>query len=180
MFMPNAVQSHLDQHPNPWYKEPWPWLLMLGPAIVVVACISMWFQAQRYNSEMVVDDYYKEGKEIGLQLARDDKALEMGIQAQVIFSLDGRLARVITTSQQALDPALTLRLLHPVSAKNDIVVALKQTASNTYEGAINQPLTAYHWYVRLEDNANVWRVQKTWNPAKEGQQIALLPKFSGH
>lgn len=24
---------------GPWYKEPWPWLLMAGPAIVVVACI---------------------------------------------------------------------------------------------------------------------------------------------
>ena len=24
---------------NPWYREPWPWLLMAGPAIVVAACI---------------------------------------------------------------------------------------------------------------------------------------------
>ncbi len=23
--------------PKPWYREPWPWLLMAGPAIVVVA-----------------------------------------------------------------------------------------------------------------------------------------------
>ena len=22
---------------KPWYREPWPWLLMLGPAVVVVA-----------------------------------------------------------------------------------------------------------------------------------------------
>lgn len=29
----------LDENPNPWYKEPWPWILMSGPAIVIVACI---------------------------------------------------------------------------------------------------------------------------------------------
>ena len=22
--------------PNPWYREPWPWLLMSGPALVIV------------------------------------------------------------------------------------------------------------------------------------------------
>ncbi len=31
--------EELDANPNPWYKEPWPWILMSGPAIVVVACI---------------------------------------------------------------------------------------------------------------------------------------------
>lgn len=31
--------EELDANPNPWYKEPWPWILMSGPAIVIVACI---------------------------------------------------------------------------------------------------------------------------------------------
>lgn len=31
--------AELDKNPNPWYKEPWPWILMSGPAIAVVACI---------------------------------------------------------------------------------------------------------------------------------------------
>lgn len=25
---------------DPWYRHPWPWLLMLGPAVVVVAGIT--------------------------------------------------------------------------------------------------------------------------------------------
>lgn len=29
----------VDENPNPWYKEPWPWILMSGPAVVIVACI---------------------------------------------------------------------------------------------------------------------------------------------
>lgn len=33
------MRSALREDTQPWYKEPWPWLLMAGPAIVVVACI---------------------------------------------------------------------------------------------------------------------------------------------
>lgn len=31
--------ARVREDKNPWYKEPWPWILMSGPAIVVVACI---------------------------------------------------------------------------------------------------------------------------------------------
>ncbi|MFA5703004.1 MAG: FixH family protein [Advenella sp.] len=24
---------------NPWYKEPWPWILMAGPALAIIGCI---------------------------------------------------------------------------------------------------------------------------------------------
>lgn len=28
-----------DRDTRPWYKEPWPWILMAGPAIAMVGCI---------------------------------------------------------------------------------------------------------------------------------------------
>ena len=46
------------QTPKPWYKEPWPWLLMSGPAIVVVAAfVTLWLAASN-SSDLVSDDYY--------------------------------------------------------------------------------------------------------------------------
>lgn len=35
----NQLDSTESQVNKPWYKERWPWILMAGPAIVVVACI---------------------------------------------------------------------------------------------------------------------------------------------
>ncbi|WP_070476726.1 FixH family protein [Oligella sp. HMSC05A10] len=35
----NQVGAIEPQASKPWYKERWPWFLMAGPAIVVVACI---------------------------------------------------------------------------------------------------------------------------------------------
>ncbi|WP_454724118.1 MULTISPECIES: hypothetical protein [Cupriavidus] len=28
----------MTQQSNPWWKEPWPWLLMSGPLVAMVAC----------------------------------------------------------------------------------------------------------------------------------------------
>ncbi|WP_298053252.1 FixH family protein [uncultured Paenalcaligenes sp.] len=33
------MRAALREDTQPWYKEPWPWILMSGPAIVVVACL---------------------------------------------------------------------------------------------------------------------------------------------
>ena len=28
-----------DHTTKPWWREPWPWLLMLGPFLAIVACV---------------------------------------------------------------------------------------------------------------------------------------------
>ncbi|MEC3765711.1 MULTISPECIES: FixH family protein [Cupriavidus] len=33
----------MSQQGNPWWKEPWPWLLMAGPLVAMVACgVTIW------------------------------------------------------------------------------------------------------------------------------------------
>ena len=65
-----------------WYKEPWPWLLFSGPAIVVVAAFVTLYLAASGSSDLVSDDYYKDGKHIDLDLKRDTAAVERGIRGR--------------------------------------------------------------------------------------------------
>lgn len=37
---------------KPWYKERWPWILMAGPAIVVIACIITIYLAFTQNRDV--------------------------------------------------------------------------------------------------------------------------------
>jgi uncharacterized protein len=39
-----------------WYREPWPWLLMAGPAIVVVAGLYTAYLAVTTNDALVAGD----------------------------------------------------------------------------------------------------------------------------
>ena len=50
---------------KPWYREPWPWILMAGPAAVVAAGAVTIVLAVATNDPVVTEDYYKRGIEMG-------------------------------------------------------------------------------------------------------------------
>ena len=62
---------------KPWYKEPWPWFLMAGPAIVIVAGFATAWLAIISNDGLVTDDYYKQGLAINQRLQRDHHASDL-------------------------------------------------------------------------------------------------------
>ena len=64
---------------TPWYRQRWPWLLMIMPATAMFGGIFTWWLAANANNSMVVDDYYREGRAINQQLARDDRATQLGL-----------------------------------------------------------------------------------------------------
>ncbi|HAY26471.1 MAG TPA: hypothetical protein DIT03_10490, partial [Candidatus Accumulibacter sp.] len=74
---------------TPWYREPWPWLLMLGPLVVVIAGLVTAYLAVVSNDGLVVDDYYKEGLGINQRTARDQRAADLGIAAEVLLGGSG-------------------------------------------------------------------------------------------
>lgn len=157
--------------PTPWYKNRWPWLLMAGPAIAVIAGIVTFRLAVVTADDMVNDDYYKRGKDINLELSRDKAAVSMGIKAQAMFSDDLQHVRILTSSKQPLADKLELQLLHPTRKQDDQTITLQRQGDNLYQGKITR-YTAAHWYVRLQDKAGTWRLQGEWRPS-EGLTVAL-------
>ena len=64
---------------NPWYKEPWPWLLMAPIVTTMIVGFSMLGVAIKTSDGLVTDDYYREGVLYNENKARDDLAKTMGI-----------------------------------------------------------------------------------------------------
>jgi len=157
--------------PTPWYKNRWPWLLMAGPALAVIAGIVTLQLAISSADDMVNDDYYKRGKDINLELSRDKAAVSMGIKAQAMFSDDQESVRIITSSKQALPATLELQLLHPTRQQDDQTITLQRQGDNLYQGKIAAH-NAAHWYVRLQDKAGTWRLQGEWRPS-DSQLVTL-------
>jgi len=49
--------STSTQTKNPWWREPWPWLLMAGPALAIVACaITIALAVTHFRGQAIVDD----------------------------------------------------------------------------------------------------------------------------
>ncbi len=151
-----------DERPgNPWYREPWPWILMSGPAVVVVAGIATAVIAVRTSDGLVANDYYKQGLAINRVLDREHRARELGLAASVQFNETGDRVRVRIEAAQLPPAAPRLTFLHATRAGFDQSVKLTLVAPGLYEGRL-APLPRGVWHVRLEDAAGAWRLDGQW------------------
>lgn len=151
-----AMANIGKQAATPWYREPWPWILMAGPFIVIVAGLVTAWLAVTSSDGLVTEDYYKKGLAAGETLAKSQKAESLGITAGI--SMSREVMRIRLNSVQPLDfpPALLVSLSHPTRAGLDQQFVLKREG-NEYLGEMLLPASG-HWLVLVEDQAKTWRL----------------------
>jgi hypothetical protein len=72
-----------DKSSNPpWWRHGHVWLLIAGPAVVIVAGVITTLLAVRSPDPVVAEDYYRRGIEINKTLAAQDKALLPAMQGR--------------------------------------------------------------------------------------------------
>ena len=142
---------------NPWYREPWPWFLMAGPFIVVIAGIATAWIAIRSNDGLVTEDYYRKGLAVNQTIARSEEAARIGLEAAVSVSGDRMSVRLAARDAAFVRPAgLTVTVSHPTRAGLDQVSRL-EGAGGSYSGSFRLP-AAGHWLVLIEDPDQRWRL----------------------
>jgi len=140
---------------RPWYREPWPWLLMLAPAAALVGgAVTLWLAVSSADG-LVADDYYKRGLAINKELGREREAERLGITANV--RLGAGVLRVDLSG--AAPVALFVQLVHATRAGHDQRLRLARVAPGTYECEL-APLPAGRWRLILEDPRGQWRIVK--------------------
>jgi len=139
---------------TPWYREPWPWLLMAGPAAVVVAGAATTWIAFASADGLVAEDYYKQGLGINRRLAREDAAREQGITARI------ELSSTITVELTGAAPeALCVHLAHATRAGHDLRLKLVPVEEGRYAAAL-PALPPGRWRIAIEDPRGAWRILK--------------------
>lgn len=138
---------------QPWYREPWPWLLMSGPAAVVVAgAITTWIAFSTADG-LVAEDYYKQGLAINKVLKREETAGRLGIAANIVLQ-PGRLDVRLGGAQPDV---VFAQLAHATRAGHDLRLRLERSPSGLYHADL-PPLPLGRWRIALEDPARTWRV----------------------
>lgn len=154
---------------NPWYREPWPWFIMAGPAIVVVAGIATAVIAVTSFDGLVADDHYKQGLAVNRVIARETAATRLGVVADVVFSPERTRLRV--TLAGAAPASLRLALVHPTLPAEDQPVLLARVAPGVYEGAMRPPRLG-PLKLRLEDGEGRWRLSGAWATKDDALRLA--------
>ena len=158
--------------PTPWHREPWPWILMSGPFIVVVAGIATMFLAVATSDGLVADDYYKQGLGINRDIERDERARALGVSATLQLSEDKTRARVFLRGAQVPPAELRLTLAHRTRVGEDQSVVLRAIAPGVYEGALAAPRGTL-WRIQIADEARAWRLSGDWPAGEAG--VTLEP-----
>lgn len=154
-----AATLNTQQPPRPWYRETWPWLLMAGPAIVVVAgFITLYYAIVSFDG-MVADDYYKRGLTVNQDLTRQERARTLAIRASLTHDAPARKVSVALAGNAELPATLTLRFVHPTRAGSDQRITLNRVAPGQYESALLLPPLS-KWNVQL-DGAD-WSLVGEW------------------
>ena len=151
----------LDKQVAPWYKHRWPWLLMLGPFVVLVAgFVTMWISFSGADA-LVVDDYYKQGKAINQDLRRDRVAATLGLQLSLRYeAASGNVVGAMKGLTNQLP--LTLLLVHPTVPQKDKRMVVIPDAEGKFSVALPM-LERAHWQVQIEDAERSWRLQGDWS-----------------
>lgn len=141
----------------PWYLHRWPWYLMAGPALVVVASLVTIWLAIVSSDGLVTEDYYKKGLAINQTLALDDRARKLGLEAGLQLKLDSISIRISSKAADFLLPNhIRVTITHPTRAGLDQSQVLP-LQDGRYSGKFKLP-AAGHWLVLLEDDAGTWRM----------------------
>jgi len=158
-----------------WYRHRWPWLLMAGPAFVIVGgCYASWL-AFSHQDALVVGDYYKKGKAINQDLRRDRAAAALGLGVTLRFdAAQGALRGHVSSAAALPQQTLTVRLSHATRPEHDLVLLARPDANGDFSVPLPM-LERSRWQVVIESERRDWRLEGEWLwPAQREAAVGQL------
>ncbi|NMH63940.1 FixH family protein [Shewanella salipaludis] len=143
-----------------WYKQFWPWFLIILPACAVVASLTTLKIALDNSDSLVAEEYYKDGKAINMDLRKVKYAQQLGMQYSM--ELKGQEILLSQEGGPVYQAALDVQFYHPTQAEKDFQLKATADAKGVYHIQLDKPL-AGNWEVRLESYDSKWRIHKRLN-----------------
>ncbi|MCP4429838.1 MAG: FixH family protein [Gammaproteobacteria bacterium] len=140
-----------------WKNQPYVWMLILIPMSAVIMGVVMITLAINSDSGLVVDDYYKKGKQINKVIARDRMAASMSLSANIEFNMDSKNIDVIflTYNWQSNNEVITLGLYHATRPGMDQFLTLQKVDDYLFSARYT-PLDPGRWKIQLATES--WRL----------------------
>ncbi|WP_344761815.1 FixH family protein [Actimicrobium antarcticum] len=169
----HAIKSAPSRDTTPWYTHRWPWLLMLGPFLVIIAgSVTIWLAVTRQDA-LVVDDYYNQGKAINQDLRRDRIATSLGLSFNGRYDVaSGQLTGKVVGLSGPVTGNVRVRLNHPTLPEKDIHLVAPLDARGQFSIALPM-LDRAVWQVLIESEQRNWRLNGEW---KWPEQLAVSIK----
>jgi hypothetical protein len=168
------MRSSADK--RPWYREIWPWLLMMPPALSVAGGVTMLVLATHTPTALVVDDYARIEELTNERFERDREALRLELTAELRFEPTAGHVELSLSGVRdfELPDALTLILRHATNPAHDLELRLARNGSLF---SIETELAPGQYTVEVMPDDGRWRLGS--GTRRLDGRIALSPQVDG-
>ncbi|UPQ86774.1 FixH family protein [Vibrio sinaloensis] len=142
---------------KPWYKQFWPWFLIILPLTVVVWTIITVIVFSQNSVSLVTEDYYKKGKGINIDISKQNVAKELGLSAQA-YSQGNDVVIQFEKGELEHFPAITAMFAHRTLPDRDFKQLLTSDANGLYRFTLTEELQG-PWFIELTPHDEKWLVQ---------------------
>ncbi len=127
-----------DNDSKPWYKEPWPFILISITGLGVVAGSTLAFIGLSNPPDLVRGEFEQLGRGLTDVGARTAQARELGLTGRL--RVDGHDIRVEMSALDAgaLPEQLLVQFEHPLVADRDAIAMLTRGDNGDYTGSLGE------------------------------------------
>lgn len=137
-----------------WYRNPWVWLIIALPMSAVIGGIATIIITNQHQPDMVVDDYYKQGKAINQELTLYNNAKTLNVSLELKVS-EQRIEVRSTTEY----PALKVKMIHSTLANQDFDLVLTPNAKGSLSSSISSIMPG-KWQIIIMPMDSAWKIKK--------------------
>ena len=151
---------------QPWYKQVWVWFVIAIPASSVVTGIILVTVATKNADDLVLDDWYREGRGTNRSMAAENLAADFGIGVAAAAADGVTRFRFRATRDMVWPQQLTLLLRHRTLATEDREYILDHQLDDSY--LLDEALPPGNWHIRISSEDVAWRLAGPTQIAADG------------
>ncbi|MFN6972144.1 MAG: FixH family protein [Rheinheimera sp.] len=144
---------------KPWYKQVWPWVLIAIPFATMLKAVHSVYLMNQQSPDLIVDDYYREGRAINMNLAKYREAASRNLQANILVAANKAILKF--ESSPILDATLQLRFVHNTVAAYDFEVKAERSGENLYVAELPRTVTG-KWNLIVTDQTEQWKLRASF------------------
>jgi len=141
--------------PRPWYREPWPWLILGILGLGVCSGLGILTIGLNNPPQIVSGDYQQLGRALVDTHERTDRARALGLSGGLRIEGNEVVLELSAIDRAALPGSLLVQFLHPAVSDGDTTALVRLQDEGVYRGEL---ATSPH----ARANVRVADLEQTW------------------
>lgn len=141
---------------KPWYKQVWPWVLIAIPILTTLKAVQAVYVMNKASPDLVIDDYYTEGKAINMNLAKYREAASRNLQGEILVAANKAIVNFVPN--KILTDTLVLEFVHSTFKAKDFTVTAHRSGEAMFVAELPVTLEG-KWHLVIHDEQQDWKMR---------------------